>query len=104
MGSHPGRPLPFKKEFCSFSFIETSFEFNFLFSVEMTSGKNVSVVGSKPTSVAAAVVAAVVAAVAAAVVAAVAVAAAAFEIRLVLAPKVAGDLELVGTCCSNYEK
>ena len=92
MGSHPGRPLPFKKEFCSFSFIETSFEFNFLFSVEMTSGKNVSVVGSKPTSVAAAVVAAV------------AVAAAAFEIRLVLAPKVAGDLELVGTCCSNYEK
>ena len=54
----------------------------------MTSGKNVSVVGSKPTSGAAAAVAAV----------------AAFEIRLVLAPKVAGDLELVGTCCSNYEK
>ena len=97
MGNHPSTLdlYHLKKEFCSFSFIETSFEFNFLFSVEMTSGKNVSVVGSKPTSDAAAAVAAVVAA---------AVAAAAFEIRLVLAPKVAGDLELVGTCCSNYEK
>ena len=90
MGNHPSTLdlYHLKKEFCSFSFIETSFEFKFLFSVEMTSGKNVSVVGSKPTSVAVTAV----------------VAAAAFEIRLVLAPKVAGDLELVGTCCSNYEK